>query len=155
MLDFVRTGQILSIGDNIRIEPGPARIEAMATAELLGPATADHYFAPRDATPAEIEDPNVNTVGGKVVAIDALGQPIEIGKPLTYLDWVGFAVGAPVYCLYHREACTPEEMAIRCPRDSQGKLTGEPPTDTSIWREVAFFPTEDEAISAALTALEG
>lgn len=140
MPDFIRSGQILSIGDTIRIEPGPARIEAIATAELLGEATADHYYPPRPATPEEIESPAVDTKDGQVFAKDALGKDIEIGQPMTYLDWMAFKNGNPVYYLYRLEDTTPEER--------------ETTTAEKIWREINAYPTEEEAISAALSDQE-
>lgn len=137
MPDFIRSGQILTIGDKIRIEPGPASIQDIATEELLGPSTAAHYHAPRSATVEEIEDPAIDTPGGMVYAKDALGQNIEIGKPMTYLDWNAFKAGEPVYYLYRLDDTTPEER--------------ENTTELTIWREVGAYPTEEEAISAALS----
>lgn len=68
-----RDGNIISIGDDIRIESGPRRVEAVATEELLAnEVTAEHYV-----------------VGGK----DALGKEIVLGEPMTYLDWIGFKAG--------------------------------------------------------------
>jgi hypothetical protein len=51
----------------VRVEPGPARRTAVATEELLADAaTAKHY---------------------QVGLRDAAGDPIEIGKEMTYLDY--------------------------------------------------------------------
>lgn len=54
---------------DIRVEDGPARVAAIATAGLLDDKiTAGHY---------------------KVGARDALGKPIVLGKKMTYLDRSG------------------------------------------------------------------
>ena len=51
-----------------RVEAGPALITATATEELLADdTTAPHY---------------------KVGARDALGNTIELGQPMAYLDWL-------------------------------------------------------------------
>jgi hypothetical protein len=60
---------ITRVGDNVRIEPGPKLVTAVATEELLHDnRTAGHYH-----------------VGGR----DSKGRPIELGKEFTYLEWGG------------------------------------------------------------------
>ncbi len=60
---------ITQVGDNVRIEPGPKLVTAVATDELLhNSRTAEHY-----------------SEGGR----DANGRPIELGKEFTYLEWGG------------------------------------------------------------------
>ena len=57
------------ISPRVRVEPGPVRRTAVATEELLADtATAKHY-----------------EVGRR----DAAGEPIELGKEMTYLDYKG------------------------------------------------------------------
>ena len=70
MPTFQRVNEnLLQIGANIRVERGPARVDAIATEELLSnEVTADHY------------------VEG---AFDAIGRRIVLGEPMTYLDWRG------------------------------------------------------------------
>ena len=85
-MGFTRTGNIVEIdtnGKQFRVEPGPRKIVAVATPELLDDAvTAEHY--------AE----------GK---IDAHGQEIVLDAEMTYLDWTGAHrgdEGSTVYYLY-------------------------------------------------------
>src|SRR6476661_6554669 len=60
---------ITNVGDNVRIEPGPKLVTAVATEELLhNSRTAEHYVE-----------------GGR----DSNGRPIELGKEFTYLEWGG------------------------------------------------------------------
>lgn len=60
---------ITRVGDNVRIEPGPKLVTAIATEELLhNSRTADHYI---------------------VGARDSKGVPIELGKEMSYLEWGG------------------------------------------------------------------
>lgn len=79
-MEFRRDETTLHVGDSVRIEPGPRRLQAIATTELLGPATADHYQAG---------------------AFDALGAPIVLGSMMTYLDWVNYPA-VPAYYLYRK-----------------------------------------------------
>ncbi len=79
---------LVKISDTVRIEDGPPRKRAVATEELLSnQATADHYQASRDATPEEIEDPSIDTKGGKRKFLDSMGKPIELGQEMDYIDW--------------------------------------------------------------------
>lgn len=69
---------LLQLGDKVRVEEGPKRKTAKATAALLDDAvTASHYHLPREVD------------GKTVVARDALGKPIAEGQPMTYLDHLG------------------------------------------------------------------
>lgn len=62
-------GDLINIGDNVRIEPAPKRVTAIATEELLSDAiTAAHY---------QVGQP------------DAFGKPIALGEEMTYLCWGG------------------------------------------------------------------
>jgi hypothetical protein len=66
-MDIRKIGAITEIDGKVRIEAGPIRRQAVATAELLADATtAAHY-----------------KVGGR----DALGKPIKLGAPMDYIDW--------------------------------------------------------------------
>lgn len=61
------SGTITEVEGKVRIEPGPLRKQAIATAELLSDeVTASHY-----------------KVGGR----DALGKEIKLGAPMDYIDW--------------------------------------------------------------------
>ncbi len=58
---------VTEIEDRVRIESGPLRKQATATAEILSDdVTAKHYHE-----------------GG----IDALGKKIVLGQPFDYIDW--------------------------------------------------------------------
>ena len=71
---------IVNVGDDFRIEPGPPLVTAVATAELLSDdLTAPHYHLPISSEDGE----------GVTYAKDATGAPIEEGKEFTYLDWGG------------------------------------------------------------------
>ena len=62
-------GKIIEIGDTIRIEDGPPRKKAIATAEVLDDKiTAKHYQKGR---------------------LDAMGKKIVLGEEMTYLDYYG------------------------------------------------------------------
>jgi hypothetical protein len=61
--------EFIEIGETVRVENGPARKTAVATEELLDDAvTASHYA---------------------VGEWDAMGKPIVLGEPMTYLDYRG------------------------------------------------------------------
>jgi hypothetical protein len=136
MAKITREGAILHIGDTHRIEAGPRLLTGKATAELLSDdATADHYHAPRPATEAEIASPNVDTVDGQYFAKDALGQPIELGGEMAYLDWLAFRAGTDqVFYLYAWQTIP---------------ATGEADA-RDAWVEAGVFDTEEAALSAAL-----
>lgn len=138
MPEIKRNGSMISIGDAIRIEPGPAKIAAIATKELLGDATAPHYFAPIKATKAQIDNPAIDTPDGMIHAKDADGNPIKLDQEFAYLDWPAHSNGESVYYLSQLDALTDAECAAReCEK-------GE-----TIWRDAGVFPNEDAAISAA------
>ncbi|MBW2647701.1 MAG: hypothetical protein JRE23_16300 [Deltaproteobacteria bacterium] len=62
-------GKIIEIGDTIRIEDGPPRKKATATAEILDDkVTAKHYQKGR---------------------FDAMGKTIVLGEEMTFLDYYG------------------------------------------------------------------
>lgn len=139
-----RENGILTIGDSIRIEPGPAKLTAVATKELLGDATAAHYQPPRKASKAEIADPAIDTPDGMVFSKDAHGDPIQLDQEFTYLDWNAHRAGESVYYLSQLEPLTAKEC------EDRGCELGE-----SIWRDKGVFPNEDAAISAAYDLIGG
>lgn len=69
--------ELTEIDGAIRVESGPARIEAVATEELLSnDVTASHYYA------------GTKMVDGvEKVGVDANGKPIKLGQKMTYIDW--------------------------------------------------------------------
>ena len=136
MPDIIRTGTLISIGEDIRIEPGPRKLVASATDELLGAATADHYHGPRDATEEEIADPRTLTKDGKRYFLDAMGNPIIPGDGMTYLDWVGFKDGKPESTVWY--------LYQYVDRDDPDGFD-----DPKVRAERGEYETEDAAISAA------
>lgn len=61
--------ELIEIGESVRVENGPARKTEIASVALLDDAvTASHY---------------------KEGAVDAMGKPIVLGEPMTYLDYRG------------------------------------------------------------------
>lgn len=135
-MSFVRTGSLVQIGSTIRIEPGPALIKAEATPELLADdVTAPHYYAGERDT--GLVDDEGNPVMKK--ALDALANPIELGKEMSYLNWVGFQKGEPEqdFYLYQLQRPTAAEKKER-------------ESDEPFYREIGVFDTEEEAISAGL-----
>jgi len=93
-----------------RAELGPALKSAVASAETLDNAiTAEHYQVGRH---------------------DAVGVAIELGKPFSYLDWLGDRV----WYVYHFEAM-PDELA-----DARGFVRG-----TEYWAEKGVKSTQAEA----------
>lgn len=62
-----KPGGIIEIEGRVRIEAGPVRRNAVATAELLSDeVTASHY---------------------QVGKPDAFGKPIKLGEKMDYIDW--------------------------------------------------------------------
>lgn len=92
-------GNIVQVGDKVRIEPGPVRKKAVATKELLDDGvTAAHYHEPR-------QEPILDGAGKPtgemktVVAIDALSNPIKLGQEMDYIDWKAKARVFYIYVL--------------------------------------------------------
>ena len=142
MPQILREGEMIMIGDAIRIEPGPAKIAGIADEATLSDAvTAKHYRAP------------IETDQGVDFARDADGAPIKAGAPFTYLDWLGYHAAAPlrVWYLYRLEAMSEAEIDQRRPRDASGNFAGDAP-ETTIWREIGVYPNSDEALSAGMEA---
>jgi hypothetical protein len=82
-MNIVKLNDDLSeIDGKVRVERGPARKTAKATEALLSnDRTLSHY---------------------QIGALDAAGQPIALGKPMTYLDWLA-AKGFYVYGLVEQQ----------------------------------------------------
>lgn len=158
-----REGNILQIGDTIRIESGPVLRRAEATRELLDDAvTASHYTVPRTATAEEIADPAVLTVDGMATAFDALGQPIKLGEEMAYLDWLGHndgTEGATGFYVYQLDEMTSAERKERELTDADLDSRNPPLSDeeraeaTQIWREIGCAPDEGAAITLATDTL--
>ncbi|MFO1151017.1 MAG: hypothetical protein U1E62_21795 [Alsobacter sp.] len=103
-----RSGSIITVGQDVRIEAGPARLESKASPELLSnERTAEHY---------------------QVGLIDAAGRTIEIGKPMTYLDWKGRPG-------FYVAQWVPDEAH----------------PDQGVWQDRGFYPTEEDAVAFAKT----
>lgn len=143
MANFTRNGSLIQIGDDDtigskRIEPGPVKKTAKATKELLSnDVTADHYFAGQRQIGEDADGNPIMHTG-----VDADGRTIEEGAEINYLDWLGHQrgeEGCSCFYLYQlRERTAAEKKAL----EIEGPST--------VWAEVGQFPTEDEAISAAL-----
>lgn len=139
MVAVSREGGILHIGDALRVEPGPRRVEvSKATAEVLSDeVTAPHY-----------------AVGN----MDSDGTPIEIGKPMVYLDWLGHQdgrEGSTTFYAYRLEKMTAAEIKQRLIEGHEGwdDLTDEQRDELShIWREIGQYPSEEAAMTALLSA---
>ncbi len=159
-----REGNILRIGDTIRIEPSPVLITAKATEEILSnEVTAAHYQASRPATDDEIADPAVATPDGLRTFVDVFGKPIVLGDDMQYWDHLGFARGdadstcwmiyayGPMTAAQRKERGVTEADRKRMTDDAVART----PSDeewaemTSIWHEIGCKPTEAEAISFA------
>jgi hypothetical protein len=136
---------ITNVGDNFRIEPGPAIIDVVATEELLDNSkTAEHYHAP-------IEDEN----GGVKYAKDRLGNPIIIGNEVSLLDWGGSETeGKRVYYIYKKTPVDYEHEFLKggernpyyVPPEAREKETDDRTHYDYIWAEVATRATEEAAI---------
>lgn len=79
MADKIVHENLVSIdGDKLRVERGPRRMKGTATPELLR------------RTGRSVPGDNIKLAGGRVQTVttvyDALGKPVEMGKPMTYLD---------------------------------------------------------------------
>ena len=87
---------LVEIGGKARVERGPARKTAEATEALLSnDKTARHY---------QVSEPVMSEEGWQVgwTHRDALGQPITLGKPMTYLDYLAGPTAFYVYQLDER-----------------------------------------------------
>lgn len=142
---FTRNGNIITVGDadtlgSFRIEPGPVKKVEVATKELLHDAvTADHYFEGQRDTGMVDNDGNAMMQTG----IDADAKEIKVGEKMAYLDWRGHANGddgSTAFYLYRLEKRTAKEI-------EDMEMDKNPPP---VWREVGTFPSEDEAINAAI-----
>ncbi|MCX5570630.1 MULTISPECIES: hypothetical protein [Kaistia] len=86
---------LIEIGGKARVERGPARKTAEATEALLSNEnTAAHY---------QVSQPVLNEDGEQIgwSHRDALGQPILLGQPMAYLDWLA---GRNVFYVYLLDA---------------------------------------------------
>lgn len=131
MSQVLNAGNIMQIGENVRIETGPIRKVAKATLELLdNEVTASHY------------QPD---------ALDAVGQPIELGSDMTYLDWNGHQLGtegATGYYVYGLRARTADERkALEIADDATD------PDQTHVWAAISCEADEAAAITAATNYL--
>jgi hypothetical protein len=138
---------IINVGSNFRIEPGPALVTDIATEELLHDnMTAKHYHAP-------IQD------GDKTIfAKDVYGNPIRIGEEFTYADWGGDDnEGKTVFNIYEKTPVDFENEFLndgnRNPYyvapEAREKETDDRTHYTYIWDKVAFRATEEAAIEFA------
>lgn len=133
MADIRREGTLIEIDGKVRIEPGPVLVQAKATEELLDDTlTAEHY---------------------REGAYDAMAKPIELGKPMHYLDWNGHKAGtdgSTCFYVYQLDKLTAEELeeAEIDPKTAE-------PDQLVIWRKVGAEPTEDAAMGKAMGLLAG
>jgi hypothetical protein len=118
MATVKREGDLISIGDSVRIERGPPLLTATATEALLADEkTASHY---------------------KVGQADALGNPIVLGEPFAYLDYGGNEVeGKRVFYVFQKVALTEDERNV----------AGAETTDEFRWVERGTRASEESAIS--------
>lgn len=109
---------LIDYDEKARVEAGPKLVTAKATDTLLADnKTAAHY---------------------RVGALDALGVVIELGKNMTYLDWLG----TPVWYVYHYENM-PDDLAIE----------RELPVGTKYWAEKKVFDVFADAEAFAQTLI--
>jgi len=80
--------QIKQISPRVRVEPGPVVREEECTEALLADEkTAKHYqLTPKDPATGDFYR---DDKGGHIGSRDAIGRPIELGKPMRYLDYRG------------------------------------------------------------------
>lgn len=116
-------GQIIEIGKTIRIEDGPPRKTAIATAEILdNKITAKHYQKGR---------------------IDAMGKPILLGEEMTFLDYYGEHV---FYVYSLEDVGIDKNGVVILPGD---KTEREPVKTEERWLPVGVGETEKEARTIA------
>ncbi len=129
---------LIEISKRVLIEDAPPRKQAVATEELLDDAmTASHYKAPRKATKEEIGDPTILTKGDLRLFPDSMGKPIELGKPMDYIDW-RCAEADRVWNVY--------ELKEFAEKDKDDK-----PIKVQRFVCAATFPTMEEANAFAIT----
>lgn len=149
MTTVTRTGNILQIGENYRIEPGPRLVKAVADDNSLSDdVTARHYHAPVPATPEEIANPAVETSDGFRYARDARGARIVPGLEFAYLDWLGVQNSIPgslVWYVYERGPLSEQE------REAGHTGSG----DGTIYREIACEDSEETALALVFSRLTG
>jgi hypothetical protein len=131
MATIVREGEMVTLDGRVRVEPGPVLKKGIATPELLDDAvTAAHY---------------------QEAKLDAKARPIEQGKEMHYLDWVGHtqgAEGSTCWYVYRLEDLTAAEIKARGFDPFKAS-----PEDLSIWREKATEASYDEALGTAMSLL--
>lgn len=137
---------LFNVGENVRVERGPRMIRARATKELLSDAnTAAHYHLPRVVTTPD---------GGRVriVARDALSQPIEEGREVNLLHWNEPTDQRPWY-VYKLNAKNPRtivaehDSAGNAKKDKNGEVVTVP--DPNHWEEIAVIDSFDDAVAFA------
>lgn len=118
MAEVERDGDLITIGDRVRIEKGPPLLTATATEALLSnEATASHY---------------------EVGKLDALGKPIVLGEEFAYLDWGGSKTeGKRIHYIFERVELSDEDRARE----------GQETTDEFRWVERGTRATEEAAIT--------
>lgn len=134
-MEFKRSGDLVEIGDSIRVEAGPRLVTKTADAELIARMS-------EQSSPAAVNSPDEGRPHR--VLLDAKGNVVEEGAEIQVYDRDGFREGADggkVYYLYRlreREEDEPEGH-----------------NDTHVWAEEGVYPTEEEAISAGLALATG
>lgn len=158
-----RRGDTIVLGDDqIRIEEGPVRKTATATAELLhDDVTASHYYEGKK--PMSFNKPDGGTFTVQAQGRDALGKLIEVGKPMTYLDHGGnVEPGSRCFYIYAKRPVDPTKEFFDNDTANphyvpehvrDGALLaddGTPPNRTHytyIFEEIDTRPTEEEAVA--------
>lgn len=126
-MEFIRSGGLVQIGDNLRIEAGPRMVTVTATEEVVHSLAAQASNASVDA-------------GGEPTLLDSTGQPVVAGQDIQQLDWKSYNEGledGTVYYLYR--------LRERHEDEAEGH------DETHIWAEEGVYDTEEQAISAALS----
>lgn len=156
-------GKIVELTDGktiVRVDQGPVRKTATATSELLDDKVTDaRYHAPRKIKAAALPKQFHRREGivyrcrktrvekvfkpedeVTIYALGSNGKPIELGKPMEYLDRLSPTVE---FCVYREES---ETRTITDPVSKQPKTV----TRSRFKKRAGPFATEEEAIAAAL-----
>jgi hypothetical protein len=173
-MEVTRKGNTVEITDGtkkVRIDSGPVKRTAIATPELLADdKTNAKYHAPKRVKvrdlPASLRRPDgihfFDRKAGKetvfdpakdgdkevtVHAIDAENKPIEVGKPMTYID----RMSADREFFVYREVTEPRQQHDRNNQPLMG-ADGKPlMRDHTYFKEVEGpFPTEEAALGPAM-----
>jgi hypothetical protein len=137
---------LYEFGSKVKIERGAALLTLVASPETLDDSvTAPKYHAPQNV---KMPDGSVETIHAR----DSLGEPIELGKPMTVRDWNKPSDQRPWFVYVQQtegQRLVPAEFDERgyAKKTKKGEIALVP--DPNFYVEYGPFPTFDEALAEA------